>query len=169
LVARDWFGLRSESARLQAFAQLGAHFFPSSLSAFYRAEKYVRALASEVLAYSRASHSELQKKRIVERLVTGFHDHHHGIVSNELVALGLPVSKFEEREEKLVWEILRRSKEHMLKAPGLKEGGQAGILYTGKSVALYQGEPVCFVVAEGEQAPPIRPTSQARSWHIKHL
>jgi hypothetical protein len=103
-VAREWFGLDEATARVQGFAAVNQRIFPTTLGAFYRADRNVRRIGAELLVYQLPSLNDDDRRSIVNRLVEGYDGHGHVITRREAQSLGLNVSFPAPDEEALMWE-----------------------------------------------------------------
>jgi hypothetical protein len=109
-MAEDWFDLRSEEGRAHVFQMLATHIFPTTLSAFYRADKHMRQIAEELLSCQLSDTAVDTRRMIVERLVGGYHAHDYNITCAEAVELGLCATRAPTQEEALLmalWKACR--------------------------------------------------------------
>jgi Serine dehydrogenase proteinase len=104
-VAREWFGVDDPAARLQILALLSQRVSPLSLGAFFRADRFVRQVADELLALHHPDAGHRQD--LVDRLVSGHHSHDHAITRQQARRLGLCVTDASVEEESLLWDIVK--------------------------------------------------------------
>jgi hypothetical protein len=81
-MASEWFGVSREEFGTSLLTILCQRVFPLSLSAFYRAEKYLRAVATEFLHHPFPNASEEQRLSIIEYFLAKHASHD--------VLIGLP-------------------------------------------------------------------------------
>lgn len=105
-MAEEWFGISRAEDRLQVLALLATRFFPTSLSSFYRFDKLVREVATELIAWQLpgAEHAGL-RDRIVRQLVSGYHSHDFVLSRRDVRALGLRVTDAAPGEEEAAWAV----------------------------------------------------------------
>jgi Serine dehydrogenase proteinase len=104
-MAREWFGVERESDALQLLALVAQRIFPASLTAFHRADRFVRRIADELLRLPADALTDERRRAVVEALVTRGDTHDGSISRHEARALGLPVRFPEADEEALIWEV----------------------------------------------------------------
>ncbi|MEW9552462.1 hypothetical protein [Nonomuraea sp. NPDC050783] len=102
-MAQEWFGLDERADRIQVFAAASQRLFPTTLSAFYRADSNIRRAGRELIARQRPDLAEQDRARIVDTLVSGYDSHGHAITRAEAARLGLRVAKPDPDEEDLMW------------------------------------------------------------------
>ena len=105
-MTKDWFGIISEEAQLQAFSQLCGSMFPPTLTAFYRTTKEVEQVAMELLAFHLPQKSEEFHKKIIHQLMYGYYSHNYAITAGEMKKLGLNIER-NAKVEQLAWDISR--------------------------------------------------------------
>jgi hypothetical protein len=104
-LAHDWFAV-PEADRLQVFALIAQRVFPGTLGSFYRADRLVRQLGTELLAYQLPDADPADRAAIVDRLVDGYHAHDYAITRGQARELGLRVTDPDPREEELLWAVV---------------------------------------------------------------
>jgi hypothetical protein len=107
-MSEQWFGVVRDEDRLSLFGLLAQRVFPGSLGAFYRADRLIRDLAHELLAYQLPDIDAAGRDLIADRLVAGFHAHDYAITRAQAKDLGLRVRYADAQEEALLWTILRQ-------------------------------------------------------------
>jgi hypothetical protein len=121
-MAETWFDLHSEESRLNVFNLLNQRFFPTTLSAFFRADQYIRKVAQELLIFQLPQLSREERDKIVDRLVVGYSHHHDPINRQDILELGLRARKAERSESVLLDRILTACQRYMNSFP-LGSGG----------------------------------------------
>jgi hypothetical protein len=104
-MAREWFGVTSEEARLQLLALLTQRMFPPSLVSLFRADRLARATAEELLAYQVPGPDDVHRSEIADRLISGYFGHNRSITRGEAAALGLRVRAVDGDEESILWRL----------------------------------------------------------------
>jgi hypothetical protein len=110
-LAQAWFGVDATTAAAQSLAMVSQRLFPSSLGAFFRADRNIRRIARELVAIQLPHLDEQHHTRLVDQLVSGYDSHGYVITRADAAQLGLNVSFASAREEQLMWqctEPLRR-------------------------------------------------------------
>lgn len=107
-MAEEWFDLHDAEHRMRLFGLLSERIFPTSLSTFYRSDKQMRQIASELLGYQLPDIDSAARQRIADQLVGGYHAHDYCITRAEASAIGLRVREASQQEEDLLWAILQR-------------------------------------------------------------
>lgn len=102
-IAEEWFGIQREEDRLQVFALLSQRIFPTTLSAFYRADRLIQRIAEELLCYQLPDVEASERRRIIDQLISGYPAHDYGITRAEARQLGLRVDFASPDEETLMW------------------------------------------------------------------
>lgn len=133
-MAEEWFGLQQEEHRIQVFSLLSQKFFPTSLSAFYRADRYMRTVAQELLAYQLPNSTPQERAAIVDRFVDGFDSHSHSIDFQEAHGLGLNIRMADGQEVQFVWPIWQAWNQHV-KTPHIDYMALTGEVYSGGIIA----------------------------------
>lgn len=90
-MARDWFGVTGPEDALQVLALVAQRVFPGSLGNLYRADAYIRAIATELLRFQLPDAADDELAAVVEALVTG-RVHEDVITRRDAAALGLRVT-----------------------------------------------------------------------------
>jgi hypothetical protein len=106
-MAKDWFGVDREEDRLQLLGVLAQRIFPTSLTAFYRAEQMARNAAHQMLQFQLPEAEPAAREQIVNELISGFGVHSRSITREEAKSLGLRVTFASSREELVLWDIAR--------------------------------------------------------------
>jgi hypothetical protein len=106
-MAQEWFGVHREKDHLHVLALMAQRVFPPSLSSFYRSDRMIRRVASELVAYQLPDVEEQIRQHVVHQLVRGYDAHDHCITRSEAQALGLQVSFPSPEEETVLWDLLR--------------------------------------------------------------
>ncbi len=104
-MSQEWFAVQSEEHSAQLLSLFMQRIFPTSLSAFYRSEKLMHQIASELLTYQLNKSSEHVRQQIVDQLIHGYYSHEYAITYKEAQKLGLQVYVPSPREEELLWNI----------------------------------------------------------------
>jgi hypothetical protein len=103
-VAREWFGVDDDPVgRSQVLTLLSQRVSPLSLGTFLRADRFVRHVAGELLAFHTPDAGD--RAALVDSLVRGYHSHDHAITRRQARALGLNVTDAGAEEESLLWDI----------------------------------------------------------------
>lgn len=127
-MAEDWFGVKREEDRLQVLALVAQRFFPTSLSSFYRYDKLVRQVASELLAYQLPDIDAGVRQRIVDQLVGGYYAHDYVLSRNEVQELGLRARYASSQEESLLWDLSKACRAQVTEHPEGTEGEVVGLI-----------------------------------------
>lgn len=88
-MAQVWFGMQSEDDRRRAFELLAGRFFPTHLSAFYRADCYAREQVSAALSFQLPGQPKETLDSLSKHFVSGYFDHGHGVFLPDVALLGL--------------------------------------------------------------------------------
>lgn len=104
-MAKDWFGLSDDDAKLRAMSVLCDNIFPTTLTSFYRSNLEVEFICRELLSLQERT-DEGQKALIIRQLLYEHHSHGFPLGPNDLQALGLPLRRHPVVED-LAWEIAR--------------------------------------------------------------
>jgi len=112
-MAEEWFDLHSEENRMQVFALLSQRFFPTTLSSFFRADKYIRKIGVELLQNQLPKATVDQRAQIIDQLISNYTEHLHGFTRTEVQQLGLQARFASSQEEPLLHEIWRRCNQYM--------------------------------------------------------
>lgn len=142
VMARDWFGVREEDA-LQVLALVAQRVFPTTLTQFYRADRYIRTAAEELLRFPFPDRDEAARTRIVDALVAGRGDHDDRITRHEAEALGLRMRHPSPAAQAHLWELWRGCTE-------ARGAGATGVIAGGTFLA----REVADWVGEGERRQP---------------
>jgi hypothetical protein len=110
---REWFSLETDQHRLEALGILSQKIFPTSLTGLFRADKYVRQLASRLLSYNLTDADQPKKDNIIKMLMEGYFDHLHGITRREAIDAGLNISKLTTNDETIANRILETAWQRM--------------------------------------------------------
>lgn len=103
-MAEAWFGT-GHGDGLQLLAVVAQHVFPSSLTAFYRFERLVKEVATELLRYQLPAADLAVRETIAERLSQGFHSHDYALLRADAEGLGLRVAAATPEEAALLWDV----------------------------------------------------------------
>jgi hypothetical protein len=114
-LAREWFGIDDPEYRTQLLALLSQRVSPVSLGGFFRADKLIRQIADELLAFHMTDAA--RRDALVATLVSGYHAHDHAITRPQVRDLGLAVVDASAEEEALTWELVQRCRTNMRDAP----------------------------------------------------
>lgn len=106
-LAEDWFGVARQEDRLQVLALVAQRIFPTTLAAFYRADRLTREVTGELLAQHLPDADEAARAALVDRMVSGYHDHDYPITRADARRLGLRVTYASAQEEAILWELRR--------------------------------------------------------------
>jgi hypothetical protein len=112
-MARDWFGVQSEDEAIPLLRLVCDQMFPPSLAHFFRAEHLVRQIALEAIHFQLPDASVDTHQRIVEQLLTGYHDHLYPLNQTDLTHLGLHITVPSSEEERLLWSIWAHSRVYL--------------------------------------------------------
>lgn len=104
-MVEEWFGIKREEDKLQVFALLSQRVFPPSLTTFYRSDRLIRQIAGDLLTHQLPNVEEQMRQRIVDQLVSGYHDHGYAITRTEAQELGLQVLFPSSEVETVMWQI----------------------------------------------------------------
>jgi len=105
-MARDWFGVTEPQDALQVLALLAQRVFPVSLGGFYRADAYIRGVATELLRWQLPDAAPEELAAIVDSLVSG-RVHEDVITRRDAADLGLRVRHPDGAHERALWEVWR--------------------------------------------------------------
>ncbi len=104
-MAQRWFGVgESVEERLSLLHTFSQRIFPTTLTAFYRADQEMRQAADELLRFHQSDAS--LRQQISDQLIGGYFSHAHAIHEEEARALGLPVRHTTREEEDCLWQLL---------------------------------------------------------------
>jgi hypothetical protein len=104
-MAREWFGVREQEDALQMLALVAQRIFPTSLTGLYRADRLVRRVAAELLAFQLPDAPHDERARIVNALVSGRDGHDDVLTRRDAQALGLKVRIPGQEEERMLWDV----------------------------------------------------------------
>jgi hypothetical protein len=110
-MAGHWGRLDTPEGRIHALTVLSQHFSPSTLGAFYRADRYVRKVGRELLRYHLPDADDEQRDQIVDRLIAEYPEHRHSLTYNDLKKLNLRVRRTtpqETRHLEDIWSATQR-------------------------------------------------------------
>lgn len=127
-MAEDWFGITREEDRLQVLALIAQRIFPTSLSSFYRFDKLVRQIATELLAYQLNDVEDDVRKKIIDQLVEGYYAHDYVFSRTEMRELGLRVRCASVEEETLLWDLRQACRAQIIQHPTEAEGEVIGLI-----------------------------------------
>lgn len=127
-MARDWFGVERAEDRLQVLALVAQRIFPTSLSAFYRADRLMRQIAEELLAYQLPNVEADTRRHIVQQLVAGYAAHDYAITREDARLLGLQVQYPSSLEEQCIWELEQMLRAQFAEKPGETERSVTGLI-----------------------------------------
>lgn len=133
VMMKKWFGLASATDRMRAFEHINARIFPTTLSSIFRADQYVRMIATELLAFQLPAASRKQRDALVDRLISGYHEHQHQLTCSELQALGLRASAASPEEEEQLFAIMEGCTSFL---EG-QQGAAMGVLFSSRFAASY--------------------------------
>jgi len=111
-MAKDWFGVPEGEAQAQAMSVICANFFPTTLTAFYRATLETKEMCNALLRLSMPDRSDEARAAIVDKLLFGYHSHTYSLTSDDLKSLGLPIRR-DEAVESAAWEIAGELRQSM--------------------------------------------------------
>jgi hypothetical protein len=104
-MASAWFGVgESVEERFSLLHIFASRIFPTTLTAFFRADQEMHQAANELLRYHQPDAAARQ--RISDQLIGGFFSHGHVIHRQEARELGLNVVDATEEEEACLWRLL---------------------------------------------------------------
>lgn len=129
-MAEEWFGVTREDHALQMLTLVAQRIFPTSLSAFYRADQQMRHIASDLLRYQLSDTDEHQRQRIVDQLVAGYHGHDYSISISEAARLGLRARPASREEDDALWNLWQACSES-LRSQNNAQNSEEGSLTTG--------------------------------------
>jgi hypothetical protein len=117
-LAREWFGVDDPASRVQVLGLLSQRVSPVSLGGFFRADRLVRQIAAELLAFQLPDAAG--RAELVDRLVSGYHAHDHAITRSQARSLGLRVTDADADEESLLWDIAQRCRSDLERSDGVR-------------------------------------------------
>lgn len=126
-MSEEWFGVTREEDAIQMLALVAQRIFPTSLSAFYRADQQMRHIAGELLKYQLSDTDEHQRQRIVDRLVAGYHGHDYTISSSEAASLGLRARPTSPEEDNALWSLWQACSETLRSQDTMQTGQQDSV------------------------------------------
>ena len=127
-MAKDWFGLSSTESRTRVFEVLGSRVFPTTLTAFFRADAYLRSVAAGQLKLHLPTASPSKIHAIVNQFLSGMPEHRHGFVRGDLKRMGLNVRNASSYEEGAIWDIGRECQGDMDSAPSDADLRKNGVI-----------------------------------------
>ncbi len=102
-LCQDWFGQDQQQAQQQALSLLCQSIFPPTLTAFYRSTQELQDIGEQLLTFQLPAIASAQRHALVQTLMFGYHSHDYTLTAEELLALGLKVSRDDEIEAQ-AWE-----------------------------------------------------------------
>jgi hypothetical protein len=152
-MALAWFGVGESTEEKEGLWQaFASRIFPTSLTAFFRADQEMRAAAAELLSYHQPEADVRQQ--ISERLIAGFFSHAHAIHRAEAARLGLPVRAATVEEEDCLWRLLTWSRARLRTPWNAQEGEQPSLiqaLFVTEESALLQLVPTDVLAQRREE------------------
>jgi hypothetical protein len=136
-MARNWFGSGSSK---EALRLLTCQIFPPSIAALYRAKSYMRDVAEKLIEYQLPRSNRKERLKIIDCLMDGHREHHHGFVLSELLELGLCIRGASREEDELLARTYEGCKDSVRihrERRGGNDAGVAGIIATSKFSANY--------------------------------
>lgn len=104
-MAQTWFNLRETESPGNLLSLLCERIFPTSLTAFFRAEQEVQAIADELLCFHLPQATPEERHTIVNHFLNGRHTHEAGILRTQARQMGLQVVFASGQEEELLWQL----------------------------------------------------------------
>jgi hypothetical protein len=132
-LAREWFGVDAPESNVQILALLSQRVSPLTLGSFFRADRFVRQIADELLALHTSDAAD--RTTMVDRLVRGYNAHDHAITRRQARELGMRVTDASLEEELLMWDILRYCQAEIEDREGLSSLVLAEGIHTNGSAA----------------------------------
>ena len=125
-MAQDWFGVTGEEDAIPMLTLVAQRIFPTSLSAFYRADHQMRHIASDLLKYQLGDTDEHQRQRIIDYLVAGYQGHDYCISSSEAARLGLRARPTSPEEDDVLWKLWQTCSEALRSQNNVQDATQSG-------------------------------------------
>ncbi len=143
-MAETWFDLRAEESRLEIFKILNQRFFPTTLGAFFRADRYARRVADELLAYAAPHLPAAGRAQVVERLMTSLPDHDEAINRRDILALGLDAAAATDEETRVMCDIVSECQQHMADGDGRDTRGRIKAVHYSTDSGIEFFAPACI-------------------------
>lgn len=147
-MAEEWFHLKGKRNGRDVLEILTSHVSPAVLGALFRADRYTRKIAEELLAFQLPAASRRKRVQIVNRLISSYTEHLHSFTHRELQAIGLRVRKAQEAEHGLTWAIWQ---ECQLLIKAFSTSGMEG---NPRAVAVLATRDFCAINWRPQTAPP---------------
>jgi hypothetical protein len=125
-MAQTWFGLQESGSAEHLLRLLCERIFPTTLTAFFRAEQEVRAIADELLSFQLPHAAPQERQAIVERLLHGAYTHEASILRTQARQIGLQVVFASRQEEDLLWQLWQTCSQNLLAPHTSLSSQQAG-------------------------------------------
>ncbi len=177
-MAQNWFGVgESVEERFSLLHTFNQRIFPTTLTAFYRADQEMRQAADELLRYHQPDASIRQ--HISDQLIGGYFSHAHAIHCEEARELGLPVRHASKEEEDCLWRLLTWTRAYFSRAhvDPVEPAQQftVGAVLVTDGFAAHDARPLSFAPAPITPAPdnapsPVQPRQrQSRRWGWRQI
>ncbi|GGR10169.1 SDH family Clp fold serine proteinase [Deinococcus ruber] len=114
-MSREWFGVNPDQS-IEILNQIVTHIFPTTLSYFYRAEKYILGKIVEYLQINNVDMTIDRAFEIANSLVNGYHTHNHAITRTEALKIGLDIEYPNDKLERTLTELVDLVQGFMRKA-----------------------------------------------------
>lgn len=103
-MSEEWFGIAGEESRSQLLAALASSIFPTTLTSLYRSTLELKSIAEELLAFQLPQKLSQDRTKIIEQLMFGYHSHSFALTGDNMIQIGLAVSR-ENEVEAFAWKI----------------------------------------------------------------
>jgi hypothetical protein len=113
-MAQTWFGVEESEYHIQLLQLLCERVFPTSLSAFFRAEQQVEATTEQHLRIHLPKASAEQRHTIAQYFVQGCYSHDQIITRDDGREIGLTITNPSHHEEALLWRIWETCSQELL-------------------------------------------------------
>ena len=136
-IAKEWFSVDVKKNGLDVFNILNQRFFPTSLSGFFSADRYLRTISAELLACQLPRLSITRRAKIIDGLISDY-PHFHSFSCAKVKDIGLNARLAVEKEELLMEQILQETFSFMsAQGQSREEGFTSGVLYCENCASRY--------------------------------
>jgi len=113
-MAKGWFDIKEQEYHIQLLQLLCERIFPSSLTAFFRAEQQIAATTEQHLRLHLPAASPEERQKIANYFIQGCYAHDQIITREDARELGLNVLDSSRQEEILLWQIWETCSQDLL-------------------------------------------------------
>jgi hypothetical protein len=170
--ATEWLQCDQKDSGVELASILCQRLFPTTLTSFYRADRYLRVIAEELLSVQLPKASVRVRRSIVEKLVGYYADHSHGITGRDARRFGLCVKLATGEEEELLYALYEESNEYINGRRTAECGlglNCASVMFSGDLLSEYssssaKGTPSFENGENADQAPATSRRARAGGW-----